>query len=49
MRIVEYERAPRRFLLRWLGWVGVGITALLVLVSLRNLGVSDPPQGSTGC
>jgi membrane-anchored protein YejM (alkaline phosphatase superfamily) len=45
MRIVEYERAPRRFLLRWLGWFGVGITALLVLVSLRNLGVSDPPQG----
>ena len=36
----------RRRLLRWTGWLGVANTLLLVLVSLRNLGVSDAPQGA---
>ena len=42
----EYERAPRRFLLRWLGWFGVGNVLALILVSLRNLAVTDAPQGA---
>ena len=36
----------RRRLLLWTGWFGVANTLFLVLVSLRNLAVSDAPQGA---
>ena len=36
---------PRRRLLRWWGWFGAANVLLLVLVSLRNVAVTDAPQG----
>ncbi len=36
---------PRRALLRWLGWYSAANVPVLIAISLRNLAVSQPPEG----
>jgi membrane-anchored protein YejM (alkaline phosphatase superfamily) len=39
------EPSPRRLLLRWAGWCSVANALLVIVASLRNLAVTDLPEG----